>query len=48
VWAILHRAGVAPAPVRSTLSWRRFLRAQAQGVLAMGFFTVETVLLQRL
>ena len=33
VWAILHRAGVDPAPTRSAISWRQFLRAQAKGVL---------------
>jgi hypothetical protein len=48
VWAILHRAGVAPAPTRSAVSWRQFLRAQAKGVLAVDFFTVDTMLLQRL
>jgi transposase InsO family protein len=48
VWAILHRAGVQPAPKRSALTWRQFLRAQANGVLAVDFFTVDTVLLQRL
>ena len=48
VWAILHRAGVEPAPKRSALSWRQFLRAQAKGVLAVDFFTVDTVLLRRL
>jgi putative transposase len=48
VWAILHRAGVAPAPTRSAVSWRQFLRAQAKSVLAVDFFTVDTVLLQRL
>jgi transposase InsO family protein len=48
VWAILHRAGVAPAPKRSALTWGQFLRAQARGVLAVDFFTVDTVLLQRL
>jgi hypothetical protein len=37
VWAILRRAGIAPAPVRSALSWRQFLRAQAKGVLAVDF-----------
>ena len=47
-WAILHRAGVDPAPVRSALSWRQFLRAQAKGMLAVDFFTVDTVLLRRL
>jgi putative transposase len=29
VWAILQRAGVDPAPIRSALTWRQFLRAQA-------------------
>jgi putative transposase len=48
VWAILHRAGVDPAPTRSAVSWRQFLRAQANSVLAVDFFTVDTVLLQRL
>ena len=48
VWAILHRAGVDPTPTRSVVSWRQFLRALAAGVLAVDFFTVDTVLLQRL
>jgi hypothetical protein len=42
VWAILHRAGIDPAPTRSAVSWRQFLRAQAKGMLAMDFFTVDT------
>jgi hypothetical protein len=37
-----------PAPARSARSWRQFLRAQASGVLAVDFFTVDTVLLQQL
>jgi putative transposase len=48
VWAILQRAGVKPAPKRSALSWRQFLRAQAKGMLAVDFFTVDTVFLRRL
>jgi putative transposase len=48
VWAILQRAGVAPAPKRAALTWRQFLRAQAKGVLAVDFFTVDTVFLKRL
>jgi transposase InsO family protein len=48
VWAILRRAGVDPAPTRSAVTWRQFLRAQAQGVLAVDFFSVDTVLLRRL
>ncbi|NJC73671.1 hypothetical protein HC031_28695 [Planosporangium thailandense] len=43
VWAILKRSGVDPAPTRSVVSWRQFLRAQAQGVLAVDFFSVDTV-----
>jgi putative transposase len=37
VWTILQRAGVAPAPKRSALTWRQFLRAQAASVLAVDF-----------
>ena len=48
VWTILRRAGVDPAPKRSALTWRQFLRAQAKGVLAVDFFTVDTVFLKRL
>jgi putative transposase len=48
VWSILHRAGVDPAPQRTAISWRQFLQAQAKGVLAVDFFSVDTVLLRRL
>ena len=48
VWTILYRAGVDPAPVRSAVTWRQFLRTQAKGVLAVDFFTVDTVFLKRL
>jgi putative transposase len=47
VWTILQRAGIDPAPARSALSWRQFLQAQAASVLAVDFFTVDTVLLRR-
>jgi putative transposase len=45
---ILRQAGLGPAGSRGGLSWRAFLRAQAQSMLAVDFFTVETVALQRL
>jgi putative transposase len=48
VWTILRRAGVDPAPKQLAVSWRQFLRAQANGVLAVDFFTVDTVFLRRL
>jgi putative transposase len=48
VWLILRRAGVDPAPQRTGQSWRQFLAAQADGILACDFAHVETVLLRRL
>jgi len=45
---ILREAGLGPASTRSGLSWRAFLRAQAKSMLAVDFFTVETISLQRL
>jgi len=45
---ILRQAGLGPAGERAGLPWRAFLRAQAKGMLAVDFFTVETVSLQRL
>jgi hypothetical protein len=44
-WLILRRAGVDPAPRRTRQSWREFLAAQAEGILACDFAHVETVLL---
>jgi transposase InsO family protein len=48
VWLLLNRAGIDPAPRRAGLTWRQFLAAQAQGILACDFFHADTVLLQRL
>jgi putative transposase len=45
---ILRRHGLGPAPRRGGPTWAEFLRAQAGGLLAMDFFTVETVGLTRL
>jgi transposase InsO family protein len=44
---LLRRSGVGPAPRRGP-TWRQFLKAQAAGILACDFFTVETVLLKTL
>jgi hypothetical protein len=46
--AILRRAGLGPAPRRGGPTWRQFLAAQAKGIVACDFFTVETVFLKTL
>jgi len=48
VWSILQQAGIQPAPRRSSETWSEFLRAQASGIVACDFFTVDTVLFRRL
>jgi hypothetical protein len=48
VWSILQQAGIDPAPRRSSETWREFLRAQASGIVACDFFSVDTVLFHRL
>jgi transposase InsO family protein len=45
---ILRDHGLGPAGRRGGMTWRQFLRAQAAGVLAVDFFTVETIALRRL
>ncbi|MGO8862611.1 MAG: integrase, partial [Acidimicrobiales bacterium] len=48
VWAILKRRGIDPVPRRSGSTLAKFLRAQAKGLIACDFFSVDTVLLKRL
>jgi putative transposase len=45
---ILRESGIGPAGERPGISWRTFLRHQAHSMLAVDFFTVETVALRRL
>jgi putative transposase len=40
VWQILKSAGINRAPRRDGPGWAEFLRSQAQGILALDFFTV--------
>ncbi len=46
--SVLRRSGFGPAPRRGGPSWGEFLRAQARGMLACDFFTVETAWLRTL
>jgi putative transposase len=45
---LLRANGLGPVPRRSGPTWSEFLRAQAQGILALDFFTVETAWLRTL
>ena len=48
VWNILKRHCLDPSPGRRGSSWSEFLKAQATTMLVCDFFTVDTVVLQRL
>ena len=45
---LLRANRLGPAPRRGGPTWDEFLRAQAQGILAFDFFTVETLMLRTL
>ena len=45
---ILKDHGLGPTPRRTGPTWRAFLRAQAKGVVATDFFTVDTLTLKTL
>jgi putative transposase len=47
VASVLRHHRLPPAPRRSGPTWSDFLRAQAKGILATDFFTVDTIMLRR-
>lgn len=44
----LRDAGLGPAGTRGGMTWREFVRTHRRSMLAVDFFTVETIWLQRL
>jgi putative transposase len=44
----LRAEGIRPAGQRRGMTWREFIRAHRESLLAVDFFTVETIWLQRL
>ena len=47
VAAVLRRHRLPPAPRRAGPTWNQFLKAQAKGLLATDFFTVDAVTMRR-
>jgi len=48
IQTLLRTARAGPAPRRSGPTWSEFLQAQAAGVIACDFFTLETAWLRTL
>ncbi|WP_326709994.1 MULTISPECIES: integrase core domain-containing protein [unclassified Streptomyces] len=48
MWTILNRAGIDPAPRRTGATWRQFLAAQAEHIVAVDFLHVDTINLKRI
>ena len=46
--SVLKRARVRPSGRRSQLTWKQFLAAHAETLVATDFFTIDTVFLKRL
>ena len=46
--SVLIAAGIPPAPRRSGLSWKKFLKAHATSLIAADFLCVDTVFFKRL
>jgi putative transposase len=44
----LRQAGIGPAGTRGGMTWREFISRHRQSLLAVDFFTVDTIWLQRL
>lgn len=45
---LLRRNRIGPTPLRSRLTWKAFLRAQASAIVLTDFLSVDTVFLKRL
>ncbi|MEV4135043.1 integrase core domain-containing protein [Dactylosporangium sp. NPDC049742] len=43
VWEFLHKAGINPAPQRTSESWSAFLHSQAHAIIAADFFETVTL-----
>jgi putative transposase len=48
VWNILNQAGINPAPRPTSPTWKQFLTAQAEYIVAVDFLHVDTINLKRI